>query len=98
MRRFLLSLTAGLGRVFTTRIRLPRPTSHQTMAGLSLLGLAGLSYMLGAGVMYFRLPSSPFFDQAFAGAKAWHERGRPTAAAPQGGGVAEEGVSRDRPE
>jgi hypothetical protein len=31
--------------------------------------------MYGAAVMYFRLPTSQFFDEAFIGAKAWYERG-----------------------
>jgi hypothetical protein len=44
---------------------------------LSALGLVGLTFMLAAAVMYFRLPPAEFFEKAFAGARAWFLRGRP---------------------
>jgi hypothetical protein len=40
---------------------------------VSLLGLVSLSYLLGAAVIYFRLPSSTFLRQAFEGAHAWFQ-------------------------
>jgi hypothetical protein len=60
--------------------RIPLPTRHlgKVLAGLSIVGLAGLSYVLGAAVMYFKLPSSDFLSEAFAGGRAWHERGKST--------------------
>ena len=69
------------------------------MACLSVLGLAGLSFMAGAAVMYFRLPPSSFFDAAFAGAKAWSERGlSDDPPSPGPGGMAKEGVWQDQPD
>jgi hypothetical protein len=47
------------------------------MACLSLLGLVGLSYLCGAAVMFFRLPTSDFIHKSLTGAQAWQERGRP---------------------
>ena len=40
--------------------RIPIRTSHlgKVFACLSILGLAGLGYVLGAAVMFFQLPSS----------------------------------------
>lgn len=55
-----------------------RPTAGRVIACLAVLGLAGLSYVGGAAVMYFRLPSSGYLDKAFTGAKAWQQRGRST--------------------
>src|SRR5260370_36609618 len=43
-------------------------------AWLFVLGLASLSYFLGAAVMFFELPSSGFMTRAFVGARAWNER------------------------
>ena len=43
---------------------------------LSLLGLASLSYVLGAAVMFFQLPSSAFLTRAFVGGAAWYETTR----------------------
>jgi hypothetical protein len=48
------------------------------MAGLSVLGFGSLCFLFGAAVMFFRLPVYEFLDNAFAGAQAWHERGRST--------------------
>jgi hypothetical protein len=52
------------------------PTLGRVMAWLSLLGLVGLSYLCGATVMFFRLPTSDFINKSLTGAKAWQERGR----------------------
>src|SRR5438094_10194554 len=59
--------------------RLPIRPSHlgKVLACLSILGVAGLSYLFGAAVMFFQLPSSDFLYQAFTGSKAWHDRGKP---------------------
>jgi hypothetical protein len=55
-------------------------TSKQAMPRRSLLsrlgfvfGLFSLSYILGASVIYFELPTSTFLRQAFSGAGAWYE-------------------------
>lgn len=42
--------------------------------GLAILGAVILVYVLGAGVMFFELPTSGFLSQAFLGARAWNER------------------------
>jgi hypothetical protein len=68
-------------------------------ACLAVLGLIALSFLLGAGVMYFQLPSSGFLTDAFRGAEAWHERGRSTI--DQGSyssDMAQEGVTEDKPD
>src|SRR5262249_41078346 len=52
------------------------PTLGRVMACLSLFGLAGLSYLGGAAVMFFRLPTSEFIGKSLTGARAWQERGR----------------------
>jgi hypothetical protein len=41
---------------------------------VSIFGVAALSFLLGAAVMYFDLPSSGFLNKAFIGARAWEER------------------------
>jgi hypothetical protein len=43
------------------------------IACLSLCGLVSLSYLLGAAVIYFDLPSSSFLRRAFLGGKTWYE-------------------------
>jgi hypothetical protein len=40
---------------------------------LASCGLASLSYLLGAAVMFFELPSSSFLRRAFVGGAAWYE-------------------------
>jgi hypothetical protein len=41
---------------------------------LALLGLVSLSYLLGAAVIFFDLPSSTFLRRAFAGGVTWYEQ------------------------
>ena len=41
---------------------------------LSLFGLASLSYLLGAAVIVFELPSSSFLRRAFVGGVSWYEQ------------------------
>jgi hypothetical protein len=41
---------------------------------LALVGILSFSYLLGAAVIYFELPSSAFLKKAFGGARAWKER------------------------
>ena len=38
--------------------------------------MIGLSYLLGAAVMFFKLPTADFLSRAFTGARAWNERRR----------------------
>jgi hypothetical protein len=66
----------------------------RVMAGLSLLGVLGLGFLGGAAVMSFQFPPYEFLEKAFAGARAWHLRGRstipqllPGAAVREGGAV-----------
>src|SRR5262245_19617421 len=69
------------------------------MACVSLVGLAVLSFLLGAAVMYFRLPSASFLDKPFTGAQAWHERGqRDATTATYASGLTKEGVTQDHPD
>jgi hypothetical protein len=42
--------------------------------GIFIVGMASLTYMLGAAVVFYELPSSGFLANAFKGAKAWNER------------------------
>jgi hypothetical protein len=41
---------------------------------LAVFGLVSLSYLLGAAVMFFQLPSSGFLSKSFVGARFWLER------------------------
>jgi hypothetical protein len=45
-----------------------------------------LSYVLGAAVIRFKLPTSEFLDEAFTGAEAWRERNEDLADGPAGAG------------
>src|SRR5579871_1709321 len=77
MRRSIHLFPAGLRELLSYRI--PIRTAHlgKVFACVSILGVAGLSYVAGAAVMFFQLPSFDFLYQAFTGSKAWHERGKP---------------------
>jgi hypothetical protein len=77
MRRSIHSVRTGLGRLLAFDIPIRTPHLGKIFAGLSILGVAGLSYVFGAAVMFFQLPSYDFLVQAFTGGKAWHERGQP---------------------
>ena len=77
MRRSIHSIGAGLGRLLHSRVPIRVPHVGKVFACLSVLGLAGLSYLFGAAVMFFQLPSSEFLYEAFTGSKAWQERGKP---------------------
>jgi hypothetical protein len=65
---------------------LPALRRKRFSLGLAIAGLTFLSYLLGTAVMFFHLPSSDFFRQAFQGARAWNERRQlppvPTESAP----------------
>jgi hypothetical protein len=41
---------------------------------LSMLGCSALSYLAGAAVVFYELPTSEFLERAFLGARAWKER------------------------
>ena len=41
---------------------------------MSFLGLASLSYLLGAAVVFFDLPTASFLRRAFVGGAAWYEQ------------------------
>jgi hypothetical protein len=102
MARFLCFLGARLKRLFFAHMRLGAPTLGQMMAGLSLLGVLGLGYLFGAAVLFFQLPSADFLQESFAGARAWHERGRSTipTLSPEAEAAArkKEGLAVDRAE
>src|SRR2546423_445647 len=84
----------NLKRIARVRLPLPLPTISQFMAGLSIFGLAAVSFMLGAALIYLQLPPYDFFDQAFRGARAWNDRGR--SEIPESTGMAQEGVTQDK--
>src|SRR5436190_21909392 len=77
MRRFLDFARIGLRRLLYAQVPFRIPHVGKVLACLSVLGVAGLGYVLGAAVMFFQLPTSDFLYQAFTGSKAWHERGKP---------------------
>jgi hypothetical protein len=69
------------------------------MASVSILGLVCLVFLAGAAAMFFHVPPADFFEKAFAGARAWYERGRPDQSSGQFvTGKAKEGVRVDKPE
>jgi hypothetical protein len=72
-----IHFSAGPRGLLYSRIPVRAPHLGKVLACLSILGVAGLSYVFGAAVMFFQLPSSDFLYQAFTGSKAWHERGKP---------------------
>ena len=71
------STRARLRGLLYARVPVRLPHAGKVFAALSVLGVAGLSYVLGAAVMFFQLPSYDFLHQAFTGGRAWHERGQP---------------------
>jgi hypothetical protein len=77
MRRSIHFFRVWLGRLLYSRIPIRVPHLGKVLACLSVLGVAGLGYVLGAAVMFFQLPSYDFLHQAFTGSQAWHERGKP---------------------
>jgi hypothetical protein len=58
-----------------------KPPRRILLPCLFLLGVASLSYLLGAAVMVFDLPSSSFLYNAFIGVQAWRERHKAPAPA-----------------
>jgi hypothetical protein len=50
------------------------PRRRRISLWLSIFGLVFLSYLFGAAVMFFELPTSGFLSKAFIGARAWNER------------------------
>src|SRR5207302_6524025 len=77
MRRLIDFVRLRLGPLLHAQVPIRIPHLGKVLACLSILGVAGLGYVLGAAVMFFQLPSSDFLYQAFTGSKAWHERGKP---------------------
>jgi hypothetical protein len=51
-----------------------RSRRYRLFAWLSVLALASLSYVLGAAVMFFQLPSSGFLSKGFIGGREWSEQ------------------------
>jgi len=87
-----------LPRFLTAQVPIRIPHLGKILACLSILGLVGLAYMIGAAVMFFQLPTSDFLYQAFTGSKAWHERGKPTVTPFNPPEIeVPEGVTVDRP-
>lgn len=52
----------------------PTPGRNLLRRVLFLAGLASLSYLLGAAVIFFDLPTSTFLRRAFVGGVAWYEQ------------------------
>jgi hypothetical protein len=59
-----------------------KPRRNFLSSCLSLFGLASLSYLLGAAVIFFDLPSSSFLRRAFVGGAAWYEQRQETQPPP----------------
>lgn len=95
MARLRAFISASLKRLLFMHISL---TPSKVMAVLSLLGLLCLTYLSGAAVMFFRLPSHDFLDRAFAGAKAWSLRGRSLSTYSPSSDRQGEGVTVDQAE
>lgn len=51
-----------------------RPRRPFLLSCLSLFGVASLSFVLGAAVIFFELPTSSFLRRAFVGGAAWYEQ------------------------
>ena len=49
-------------------------------ACLSIFGMLILSYLTGAAVIYFGLPTSDYLHKGFVGARAWNERRKAASA------------------
>jgi hypothetical protein len=77
MRRPTHFFRQGLGELLYARIPIRSAHLGKVFACVSILGVAGLSYVFGAAVMFFQLPSAGFLYHAFTGSRAWHERGKP---------------------
>ena len=71
--------------LFSRELRFP--SLNRVLACISVLGLAGLVYLLGAAVMFYRLPTSTYMEKAFLGAEAWsRERTEPPESLPAAAG------------
>jgi hypothetical protein len=64
------------GRTGSARSSAAPPRRSLLLPCLSLFGLASLSFLLGAAVMFFDLPASSFLRRAFAGGGALVERNK----------------------
>jgi hypothetical protein len=64
----------------------------------AMLGMASLSFLLGAAVMYFELPSQDLLRKGFNGGEAWLEQLRASASAPGKGITASASSQVDKPE
>src|SRR5262249_28182195 len=76
MRRLLQAWCAwfGLFERAGTALQKRLPSFGRVASILSVLALVFLSYTAGAAVMRFGLPSSDYFEQAFAGAEVWYAK------------------------
>jgi hypothetical protein len=98
MRRAIHFFRVVLGGILSWRIPIRTRHPGKLLACLSVLGALVLSYVFGAAVMFFKLPSSDFLDKAFTGGKAWHERGKPGTNAFTPPGIDDrEGITVDKP-
>jgi hypothetical protein len=99
MIRFLPFFGARLRRLFfQTQMPFSAPTIGQVIAGLSILGFAALTYLFGTATMYFQLPPANFLDKSFAGARAWHARGRRQLSPGQMGVRSRQEITADQPD
>ena len=100
MRHFFVFIGTRFKR-FSHR-RVPLLTPNRILAAISIFGVLVVGYLMGAAVMYFKLPTSDFLDKSFWGAKSWSERGQSTlpALSPEAAVSAKkrEGISIDRAE
>ena len=81
MKSIVRSMGAAVTGLFSRELRLP--SFDRLMAFISILGLAGLGFILGAAVMHYRLPTSTYIEKAFLGAEAWsRQKTDPSQTAP----------------
>jgi hypothetical protein len=60
-----------------------RPWRTFLLSCFLLFGVASVSYVLGAAVIFFELPSSSFLRRAFVGGAAWHEQNQASPPPPE---------------
>ncbi len=64
-------LFQAINKLLPHNLGRPRLTFGRVAGVISLLGLLTLTFVLGAGTMFFDLPSSSFLSKAFAGGQVW---------------------------
>jgi hypothetical protein len=68
------NMTMAVATSTSLQARKPQLRRKLLSFALCMVGIATLSYLLGATVMFFEVPPSGFLTKAFIGARAWEER------------------------